>query len=218
MKKKDQVLTAIDNTLKELDALLIELNHHRDQLINLGIDEQAGQLTDQIEALHAFQANVIALRDEWRGIDLTPPSTNLEQETIPNIEPTHAQKQGLRTPNQAFQLPILQALIQLSGSAPIQIVLDRVHEMMKDQLNDYDYQSLPSNPHVVRWENNAQWARFKLVNEGYLASDSPRGIWEITEAGRERVGAAELEMDYGEGDGGADYHAQRFDFTNTDRE
>jgi hypothetical protein len=69
----------------------------------------------------------------------------------------------------------------------VQEVLKIVEEMMADQLNKYDYQSIPSNPKIIRWENNAQWARVKLIEQRYMASDSPRGIWEITDAGRERV-------------------------------
>lgn len=68
-------------------------------------------------------------------------------------------------------------------------VLDHVEGMMKDQLNQYDYQTIPSNPKIIRWRNNANWARLVLVQEGYLASDSPRGVWEITEAGRHWVEA-----------------------------
>ena len=55
---------------------------------------------------------------------------------------------------------------------------------MKDILNKYDYEPLPSNPKKKRWENTAQWARQTMVYEGLLASNSPRGIWEITEKGR----------------------------------
>ena len=41
----------------------------------------------------------------------------------------------------------------------------------------------------ICWKNNARWARQILVNEGLMAPDSPRGIWEITPAGREALKA-----------------------------
>jgi restriction endonuclease Mrr len=56
---------------------------------------------------------------------------------------------------------------------------------MKGILNKYDYEPLPSNPTQKRWENSVQWARNTMVNEGLLSSDSPRGIWEITQKGRD---------------------------------
>jgi restriction system protein len=40
----------------------------------------------------------------------------------------------------------------------------------------------PDNP---RWRNAAQWARNSMVNEGLLKKDSPRGVWEISDKGKQ---------------------------------
>ena len=40
-------------------------------------------------------------------------------------------------------------------------------------------------PGLPRWRNTAQWARNAMVKEGLLASDSPRGVWEITAEGKQ---------------------------------
>ncbi|MGC8769605.1 winged helix-turn-helix domain-containing protein, partial [Calditerrivibrio sp.] len=77
---------------------------------------------------------------------------------------------------------ILESLIELGGKAKVESVLNLVHMKMKNTLNEYDYQSLSSGS--KRWKNTAQWARNTMVNEGLLASNSPWGIWEITEKGR----------------------------------
>ncbi len=37
------------------------------------------------------------------------------------------------------------------------------------------------------WRNSAQWARNSMVQEGLLKADSPRGVWNISEAGRCRL-------------------------------
>jgi len=55
--------------------------------------------------------------------------------------------------------------------------------MMKDRLREVDWEMLP-NGRSIRWRNTAQWARYRMIQAGLLAPDSPRGIWEITEAGR----------------------------------
>jgi hypothetical protein len=94
---------------------------------------------------------------------------------------------GLRTPESAFVLPILSALEELGGSAPMQKVLEKVGAALKGQLRDVDYQSLKSDPGRPRWNNTAQWARNTMVVEGFLKTNSPRGIWEITEAGRQHL-------------------------------
>jgi hypothetical protein len=50
--------------------------------------------------------------------------------------------------------------------------------------NTYDKEPRTAgNP--VRWMHTAHRARHDLVHEkGFLSASSPRGIWEITEAGR----------------------------------
>jgi hypothetical protein len=94
---------------------------------------------------------------------------------------------GLRTPEAAFVLPILRALEELGGTAPMQQVLETVGSAMKDQLREVDYQSLKSDPGHPRWHNTAQWARNTMVREGLLKNNSPRGVWEITAAGRKNL-------------------------------
>jgi hypothetical protein len=91
---------------------------------------------------------------------------------------------GLRTPESAFVLPILQALQELGGQASMQQVLEKVGAAMGNQLRDVDYQPLKSDPNRPRWNNTAQWARNTMVAEGLLRNNSPRGIWEIADAGR----------------------------------
>lgn len=55
---------------------------------------------------------------------------------------------------------------------------------MKNTLNDYDKQGLPKNPGIKRWHNTACWCKYSMVIEGLLSNDSPRGIWEITDKGK----------------------------------
>jgi len=59
-----------------------------------------------------------------------------------------------------------------------------VGQIMNGVLRDVDYQPLASDPELPRWRNAAQWARNSMVQEGLLRDDSPRGIWEISEAGK----------------------------------
>jgi hypothetical protein len=94
---------------------------------------------------------------------------------------------GLRTPEAAFVLPILRALEQLGDSAPMQQVLERVGVAMKEELREVDYQSLKSDPGHPRWNNTAQWARQTMVDDGLLKRGSPRGIWEVTAAGKQHL-------------------------------
>ncbi len=50
---------------------------------------------------------------------------------------------GLRTPEEAFRIPILETLIELGGSGHAGEVLDRVESKMNNVLNSYDKEPLP---------------------------------------------------------------------------
>jgi restriction system protein len=75
----------------------------------------------------------------------------------------------------------------MGGSGRMSDVLDRVGELMKPDLKEVDYKPLPSSPESPRWRNSAQWARNSMKHSGLLKKDSPRGVWELTNAGRKRL-------------------------------
>lgn len=90
------------------------------------------------------------------------------------------------TPVSAYREPLLRALIELGGSAHKNDVLDRVGTIMKNTLQEVDYaytRKVYCGEHI-RWPQNAAWQRHKMVEEGLLKSDSPKGVLDITEAGR----------------------------------
>lgn len=91
---------------------------------------------------------------------------------------------GLRTPDAAYNRPVLEALVELGGRANLNDVLELVHKKMRNQLNEHDHAPLPSDGVTPRWRNTAQWARYNLRQQGLLRDDSPRSIWEISEKGR----------------------------------
>jgi predicted CopG family antitoxin len=88
------------------------------------------------------------------------------------------------TPEKDYFLPILESLLELGGSAQVDKVLEQVGKKMNDTFTEADLELLPSGKEL-RWRNKAQWARLVMVKQGYLKSDSPRGIWEITDKGKE---------------------------------
>lgn len=46
---------------------------------------------------------------------------------------------------------------------------------------------LASDPDMPRWRNSAQWARNTMRQEGLIKENSPHGIWEISDAGRQKL-------------------------------
>jgi hypothetical protein len=93
---------------------------------------------------------------------------------------------GTKVSDEAYFMPILEALYELGGKGDIEEVLGIVENKMRHLFREVDYQPLNSG-NDVRWRNTAQWARYKLVQRGLLRGDSLRGIWELTRSGTQEV-------------------------------
>jgi len=90
---------------------------------------------------------------------------------------------GQRTQQAKYRTPILQALEDLGGSGYVNEVLDCVYKKMEKFLVPVDLEEIPS-VRQKRWRNTAMWERSHMIKDGLLKSDSPRGIWEISEKGK----------------------------------
>jgi hypothetical protein len=137
--------------------------------------EQAGQFI-------GFRNRTATLRREWAA--LAGPQEE-EEGAAEQVERRDLGRlgRGLRTPEEAYYRPILQVLAELEGRGQTAQILDRVGQLMRGVLREVDYQPLTASPDLPRWRNAAQWARNSMVQNGLLKDDSPRGIWEISEAG-----------------------------------
>jgi len=89
---------------------------------------------------------------------------------------------GSILPEAEYEIPILQELVARGGRAHATEITDAVGERLADRLTDLDRERLDSGE--VRWRNRVQFTRLTLKQLGLIAPDSPRGIWEITDAGR----------------------------------
>lgn len=84
------------------------------------------------------------------------------------------------TPMSVLREYILQALKEFGGSARRSDVLDRIEEMLKDQLTPRDLETR-GDGRVIVWKNNACWERQAMVDEGILRNDSKFGYWELNQ-------------------------------------
>lgn len=87
------------------------------------------------------------------------------------------------TPVKAYWRPILQTLVEMGGRGRREKVIEVVGKKMKDILTPADSKKLPQSKYI-RWENRVAWQASNMRSEAYIKNDSPRGIWEITDAGR----------------------------------
>ena len=80
-----------------------------------------------------------------------------------------------------FCIPILQTVKDMGGSGNASEVVDAVIERLK--IPEAEQQVVNKNGQS-RVENQVQWARFYMTRAGFMDSSS-RGVWTLTENGRE---------------------------------
>ena len=92
---------------------------------------------------------------------------------------------GVLLPESEYVVPLLSALAERGGSAPVRDVLEAVGQALDGKLTPVDNERITSG--TIRWRNRTQFVRLQLVAEGLMAKDSPRGVWSLTDAGRARL-------------------------------
>ena len=169
---------AFDLLQDEIDARLAGLQAEIADTAKRGAYDKVGQLAKAAQELADLKKELVGVEKRYnRLIEADEPDeSSAEGKRI---------RRGLKTPQEAYQIPILQALADLGGRSELHPVLERVHEMMKVQLNEHDLAVLPSDGVTPRWRNTAQWARNSLREEGLIRDATPRAVWEISEKGRQ---------------------------------
>lgn len=177
---------AFEMLLEEIEMVANGLNEGGAEAFRKGAYDRAREVIEVATRLAEFRDRVRTLQQEWSSLFAprvaTPRPTRRSRRRLPG-----RLQRGLRTPENAYRRPILETLIELGGKASMSDVLEQVETKMRDILNPYDYERLPSNPRDTRWRNSAQWCRNTLIKEGLMKSDSSYGIWEISDKGREAI-------------------------------
>lgn len=94
-------------------------------------------------------------------------------------------QRGTLLPETEYEVPILRALEEKGGSAPASHVIERVGKILAGRLTSVDEELLASG--LVRWRSRTQFVRLRLSQRGDMMNNSPRGVWEISPQGRERL-------------------------------
>jgi hypothetical protein len=94
-----------------------------------------------------------------------------------------AGRRGNKLPQKEFRLPLLETLRDLGGKSAVKIVRERLEPKLAPRLSEADYS--PVSGGEPRWWNAVCWQRLDLVKEGLLKGDSERGVWELSQRGRQ---------------------------------
>lgn len=101
-----------------------------------------------------------------------------------SVKRTRAPSNALLS-EKAYELPLLDVLDTAGGRLPTREAVAAVGEHVADQLMPMDHDVMDQGQE--RWESRVQFTRLRLVEAGLLEKNSPRGVWEISDAGRERL-------------------------------
>jgi Mrr N-terminal domain len=147
------------------------------------------QQADALRAAMAERRSHIQAIDRLLGADSTSDDsassdTSSEQRFTIHACLDTAFDPEVLTPGNAYWQPILAVLAEIGGRGRRRKVIELVGEKMKDVLTPADRRQLPS--HGIRWEHAVAWQASHMRRvAGLLRHDSPRGVWEISDAGRE---------------------------------
>ncbi len=86
-------------------------------------------------------------------------------------------------PQKDFWRPILEALVARGGRAIRQEVHKDVETKKRGELKAGDFEHNLDG--TLKWSKHVDYQRLAMVHEGLLRNDSPRGVWEISELGRQ---------------------------------
>lgn len=120
---------------------------------------------------------IVRLLDQAEGLD---PVDVADRDPI---RQTSRAAPGSVLPVHEYWLPILGVLVEAGGSAPSNDVIEALEERMKDTLSPRDFEPLKSGE--IRWRNRARFARLRMKERGLLSDVSHRGVWEVTDLGRD---------------------------------
>ena len=91
--------------------------------------------------------------------------------------PVKKRSKKLKTTKEVLRKEIIKALNTLGGSGGVQQILVEMEKQLNGKLLPRDMETVSID---LVWKNNACWERNRMVNEGILKNDSPRGIWELS--------------------------------------
>ncbi|NUQ62199.1 MAG: hypothetical protein HUU20_06910 [Pirellulales bacterium] len=178
------LMAAFDMLLEEIEAEIEFTAKTGARAFEARDYDRAREALERAARITAFREKADTLRREWEAIVGTAEDEDEEDDERVSRRDLGRLARGLRTGEDAYRVPILEALAGMGGSGAMSEVLERICQSMRGVLKDVDFEPLASDPALPRWRNTACWARNAMVKEGLLKGDSRRGVWEISELGR----------------------------------
>lgn len=161
-----------------IETAVKKLKKDQEDLLNVLEKQEDGEDADETESPKKEEDNTSSEKDmvveDTSAQDSEPATESGEGEPEEAVEE--------ETPQEAFRLPILKALIYLGGSGKIKDVTNFIEKDMKNKFRVKDNEILNGDG-TKEWIKKVNKEQFEMTEEGLLNSDSEEGYWEIAQAG-----------------------------------
>jgi len=134
----------------------------------LGVkDEKTQTLTNLAEALGGVLREI---RTRLQQRQPQPLGGKMQPERVPSD----------RLPRSVLREATINALQVLGGRSPVKSIFDEMAQQLEGRFLPGDLVWLESTKKFA-WQNAVKHERPKMVDEGILRGDSPKGVWELSE-------------------------------------
>ena len=106
-----------------------------------------------------------------------------QKAATPEAKPRGKHSKSPKTEKAVWRKLIIEALTQLGGSAHKNDLYQKITRNYEDKFLPRDFEYLPDGKRIA-WKNYCDWEGTLMRKEGLLKADSPRGVWELSEAHR----------------------------------
>ena len=129
-------------------------------------------------AVHTDATQALAqLADEFQ--DILEDLRDRLRQNLPAPEGKPGRRSNLaKTPQKVLRQLIIEALMARKGHARVSEILADVGVRLESKLLPGDL-IFRKDGKTIAWQNNAQWERLKMRQDGVLRDNSPPGIWEL---------------------------------------
>jgi restriction system protein len=174
--------TSFASIYAEIDRTIDDLNRDAAKQVQRGNYAKAEEIINQCKQLHTILTKLKSIEGELKKDKFFSKPNDERSKQVREI--SNKRKRGKRTPQSLFIRPLLQTLVNLGGSGTSRKVEKEAFPLLKPYLTEFEFTPLASFSNKPRWTHRLHWTRYQLVEEGLLLSSSPRGVWEISESGR----------------------------------
>ena len=174
----------LDELKKQLDAVNRAISTLKRNDLPIPPDLTDTQERLQADVLDRDEVSVVLafLKDELEKISdrvrrLENMQRSAQTASMRSVRAGTRTNKGSYVSQDTLRRTLIESLKTLGGSARKREVEDEMERRLRSVLTNADYE--PVGEGIPRWRKSAEWMRYRLVQEGIMKANSPRGIWEL---------------------------------------